>query len=171
MTCSVEGCDQPVSRRWKGWCEKHFSRWRRHGTTDSHARVKKPCAVEDCPNMAGTGGYCGKHWERIKRHGDPHTEVLIWGDPERRFWSKVDKTDTCWLWTGSLTYDGYAIFGVASERTGAHRCAWRFTNGDIPEGMHLDHLCRVRHCVNPAHLEVVTVAENNRRSAEARRIG
>lgn len=123
------------------------------------------CKAPECARPATSKGYCGKHWERVKRHGDPTIELLIWGDPGRRFWSKVDKSGECWLWTGTLTYDGYGIFGVKGERTGAHRWAWRLAGREIPEGMHLDHLCRVRNCVRLDHLEVVTPAENNRRSA------
>lgn len=80
-----------------------------------------------------------------------------------RFWSKVDKRgpDECWLWTGSLNTPGYAALGVEGKTyNSAHRLAYEWLVGPIPEGMHLDHLCRNRSCVNPAHLEPVTCREN-----------
>jgi len=83
------------------------------------------------------------------------------GTEQERFWAKVEKTDTCWLWTAALNYAGYPVFGNPQWR--AHRLAYTWLVGPIPEGLTLDHLCRVRHCVNPAHLEPVTVGVNTLR--------
>jgi hypothetical protein len=70
----------------------------------------------------------------------------------------------CWLWTGTRTPQGYGKFchGPAKDRTQwlAHRLSWTLANGEIPEGMVLDHLCRNPACVNPDHLEPVTIGEN-----------
>lgn len=86
---------------------------------------------------------------------------------EERFWAKVNKTEDCWLWTGGLDKKGYANLNVEGRSTKAHRWSWEQVNGPIPDGLHIDHLCRVRHCVRPDHLEPVTLAENNRRQADA----
>jgi HNH endonuclease len=67
----------------------------------------------------------------------------------------------CWLWWGRKTDDGYGLFGHKNTR--AHRAAYEFFVGPIPEGMQLDHTCRVRHCVNPGHLEAVSSRENTLR--------
>jgi len=79
-----------------------------------------------------------------------------------RFWKWVDKTDSCWLWTGALRY-GYGRF-VVGGRNGkvlmSHRFAYEEIKGVVPEGLQLDHLCRVRNCVNPDHLEPVTQKVN-----------
>ena len=83
-----------------------------------------------------------------------------------RFWEKVKKSDTCWLWVGNLNEAGYGYFHLApprGRRVKAHRYAYEALAGPIPDGLQLDHLCRVRNCVNPAHLEPVTVRENTRR--------
>ena len=82
---------------------------------------------------------------------------------EERFWAKVDKTGDCWLWTAYVNYGGYGMFSVAGGTARAHRWAWESLVGPIPDGLTIDHLCKVRRCVNPAHLEPVTPSENVRR--------
>lgn len=81
-----------------------------------------------------------------------------------KFWANVDRTETCWFWVGSLNSYGYGIFYVNGRTWMAHRWAYEFEYGPIPEGLTLDHLCRVRACVNPEHLEPVTSGENVRRA-------
>lgn len=84
------------------------------------------------------------------------------GTEEEHFWIKVQKIPGgCWNWLGG-TSRGYGIFrGVK-----AHRWSYEHLVGPIGEGMVIDHLCRNPSCVNPGHLEQVTVAENNRRARE-----
>lgn len=74
----------------------------------------------------------------------------------------------CWLWTGNMQVQGYGCFGTHKERSrwkraAAHKVLWEHVNGPVPEGLELDHLCRVRRCVRPDHLEAVTHTENVRR--------
>lgn len=96
--------------------------------------------------------------------------------PEERFWKFVQVGD-CWLWIGSLNASGYGQFnpGGRGRPVRAHRWAWEHLVGPIPEGLHIDHLCRNPPCVNPDHLEPVTPAENTRRghhpSVRTRRSG
>ena len=84
------------------------------------------------------------------------------------FWEKVVKVESHWLWTGVTSSAGYGAIAVNRKRMMAHRFAYVTFVGPIPAGLELDHLCRVRNCVNPDHLEPVTHAENQRRMALAR---
>ena len=95
-------------------------------------------------------------------------------DEAARFWSLVDRQDSCWLWTGHRNRDGYGQFKVTVQpgtyRTvRAHRWAWQAANGPVPDGLTLDHLCGQTACVRPEHLEPCTNAENLRRRHARRR--
>lgn len=77
----------------------------------------------------------------------------------------------CWLWTDA-TREGYGVLGRGARVEGinyAHRETYAYFIGPIPDGLHIDHLCRVRACCNPYHLEPVSQAENNLRAARANR--
>lgn len=81
-----------------------------------------------------------------------------------RFWAKVSPSPTgCWLWTSSCDSSGYGSFSLDRRTYGAHRLSYLTLRGPIPEGLQIDHLCRVTRCVNPDHLEPVTDLENKRR--------
>jgi hypothetical protein len=88
--------------------------------------------------------------------------------PER--WLRRIEVDAagCWLWTGYIAPNGYGRTSFGQQRGAyVHRVVYEVLVGLIPPGLHLDHLCRVRHCVNPDHLEPVTPGENVRRGANA----
>jgi hypothetical protein len=85
---------------------------------------------------------------------------------EERFWGKVDKSPDCWLWAAGLDQHGYGRFFLTKKEHYllAHRVAYTMLVGPIPDGLQLDHLCRITRCVNPDHLEPVTARTNVLRS-------
>lgn len=76
------------------------------------------------------------------------------------FWGKVHKSDTCWYWEGSINNCGYGQLYADGGMHLAHRIAYELERQTIPKGKVIDHLCRVRNCVNPYHLEAVTYKQN-----------
>lgn len=88
---------------------------------------------------------------------------------EERFWSKVDKTGECWLWTALCNHDGYGRFKYEGKMVYSHRLAYEWVYCEIPEGAQVDHRCHTRNCVRPEHLRLATHAQNqqNRRGANS----
>lgn len=122
------------------------------------------CSVEGCENLTKARGWCGKHYMRWWTHGDP--EAIKWAKTvEEYFWGYVEKSDRCWLWRGPVTEFGYGDLRFPGARERAHRFSATLHGVELIDGLVLDHLCRERLCVNPAHLEQVTIAENVRRGA------
>lgn len=86
-----------------------------------------------------------------------------------RFWGKVEKTPTCWLWTASITGAGYGQIGLGRKGDGrgdSHRISWMLHNGSIPNGQQVLHQCDNKRCVNPAHLYLGTRFDNIRDALE-----
>lgn len=89
------------------------------------------------------------------------------GTADVRFWRKVEiemKPNGCWLWTANKGRNGYGQFGIArGVQKYVHRLVYEMFVGPIPTDLEIDHLCKVRNCCNPRHLEAVTHLENCRR--------
>lgn len=121
------------------------------------------CEAVGCENQArGAGPLCNAHRQHLQRFGTL--------EPMRRpAWERfVDRVlvqaDDCWRWMGSATTVGYGQMWVDRGRTTlAHRYSYETMVGPVPDGLHLDHLCMNKLCVNPAHLEPVTPRENTLR--------
>ena len=78
----------------------------------------------------------------------------------QRFWSKVDKSGSCWEWAGTKLASGYGVMNIYPKMYKAHRLAYLWTKGPIPEGMQVDHVCHNPGCVRPEHLRLVTNKQN-----------
>lgn len=88
--------------------------------------------------------------------------ITLTAQQQARFWAKVQKTESCWLWMACRggSNGGYGKLAVNHKPFYAHRVAYEIAIGPIPDGLQLDHLCRNPICVNPAHLEPVTSRVN-----------
>lgn len=167
-TCTIPGCDKPL--RSLGLCARH----RRLDPRSSTLRRYEPdstCSVEACDGRPVALGMCNNHRRSLLKHGDPTVNKRVgpkipW---EERFWSKVYPCPWtgCWHWGAAIfaARGGYGSFTVKKHLTRkAHVVAYELLVGPVPAGLILDHLCRVTCCVNPEHLEPVTLAENTRRA-------
>ena len=98
----------------------------------------------------------------MRRLSNPPADRDKFAEVDRGFGS------ACWEWFGTVSPGGYGTLQVNGRRKQAHRFMYEREIGPIPDGLHLDHLCRNTLCVNPAHLEPVTPQENTRRSRTAK---
>jgi hypothetical protein len=172
-TCSKPGCGKPVKSR--GLCATHYAYAWRHREMPPKTRISpEGCSVGDCPEPHEARGLCSRHYHRYYERGTvqltaPQRQLA----PEERFWFYVGTEPCecghgCLLWKGGVTGQGYGSFYVNGERVLAHRYAYTISIGEIPEHHQVDHVrkrgCRHRLCVNKAHLEAVSLAENVRRA-------
>lgn len=122
--------------------------------------MKQECGVEGCGRPRRSRGYCHTHYRRFINGLDMDVPIKIYGDPEPLFWQKVEKSDECWLWVGSDDGKGYGKFRIDGRAQRVHRISYEWAFGKIPDGREVDHVCRVRNCVKPSHLRLVTRSEN-----------
>lgn len=87
-------------------------------------------------------------------------------EPER-FTSKIQITESCWLWTRYIDPEGYGRYSINDVKHYAHRVSYTFYVGKISEGKVIDHVCRVKNCVNPEHLRMVDVTTNTLENSRA----
>ena len=125
------------------------------------------CAAPEPDHVAGRlrRGLCERHYRRLMATGSTAAPKPI--DDLSRY--EIDPSD-CWLWTGPLYPNGYGKTAQPHDGTQlAHRAIYLASGRAIPDGLDLDHLCRVRRCVNPDHLEPVSRATNLQRGGRARK--
>ena len=124
------------------------------------------CSIDGCEKPVHARGWCRNHYMNWHRCGNPRGTRLTL-DEKMTLLIDKDRSDGCWLWRGKCLASGYGYLSVEGQTTFAHRVSYEYHVGPIPEGLHIDHLCRVRNCVNPEHLEPVTHKENHRRGMRA----
>lgn len=155
--------------RYRATSARFCSKVCQDGPTVSVACTTCGSPFERIPSKVRERNYCSKTCaDHVKM--DAHRIPVV-----DRFWAKVDKNGPlsehrpdlgpCWLWTASTNANGYGQLSVDRRPQLAHIIAFRLDGGQIHSGHELDHLCRVRGCVRPSHLEPVTHAENVRRGS------
>lgn len=135
-TCSIDGCTRRTKAR--GWCNRHWLRWSRHGDPLAGGAQQ----VHGTPEQ--------RFWPKVDQNGPA---------PDHR-----PELGPCWVWTAATNNRGYPQFGLNGRMVLAYRFAYELLVGPIPDGLDLDHLCRRPTCVRPDHLDPVTNAENAART-------
>ena len=117
------------------------------------------CVRCDAPVYIVKSQMCKRCYMALWRAKNYKPSAKVLATPYERFIAKVEKTETCWLWLAAKNPKGYGSF----DTTYAHRWSYEYYKRPIPVGWQIDHLCKVTSCVNPDHLEAVTLDENLRR--------
>lgn len=87
--------------------------------------------------------------------------IYITESIEKRFWEKVEKTESCWNWKGAINPSGHAVIKIDGKNRGSHRVSYAIHNGEIPENLMILHKCHNPKCVNPSHLKLGNAQENS----------
>lgn len=130
--------------------------------------AKRKCWRDGCSDTADKWGMCTAHYQRHVKLYRPERATKVTGTNEERFYFYLHKgaEGGCWIWGGALNDGGYGVFrlsGSDGAMTRVHRFAYELLVGPIPEGLELDHTCRIHPCANPAHLEPTTQKVNTLR--------
>lgn len=185
MSCKYYKCERPTTSKKSDICRTHYQYEWRKANPD---KLKGQLARYQAKNKERLAQYRREYREKnresitkYQRHvmaknaKNPVTEEHMTERVKERFFAKVEKTDTCWNWTGARTArrperpqapakPGYGSININGRPFYAHRASWLMHNGPLIPGLVIDHLCENTLCVNPEHLQQVTNQENSMRS-------
>lgn len=174
MECSINGCAKEIRYKKAQLCNYHYNvEWSNNNPEKAKAMRKRYSKKYYENNKEQVNEYLRKYMasnaknEVTKEHIDEN--VL------KRFYDKVEKTDTCWNWTGARTANrpkriladatvGYGVININKRPFYVHRLAWMMAGKDLVEGLVIDHICNNSLCVNPDHLQQITHEKNIKRS-------
>lgn len=168
--CAFSACGRKVKAA--NLCQRHYDQFRAGVPLKEIAVLGtngSTCVFPGCTRKPVAKNLCSSHWAQSSRRGS--LSPIITDETEEERWLRsflIDAKSGCWNFIkngkgagkGTNAGRGYGQFWWAGKKKMAHRYSWERVNGPIPAGMQLDHLCRNTHCVNPAHLQVVTQYEN-----------
>lgn len=175
--CTIDGCERKHYGR--GWCERHYKRWRTHGSPTAGGPYRKfaskqtppadgLCTIEGCQRPHHGLGLCSMHHQRLRKHGNPLGGKSRYATPEEAFAARTEWQGECLIWTGSKKVDGYGMLRARDRSVTAHRYAWESAHGPIPAGMVVDHKYHCDPaCCNVDHLRLATATQNSRNRAGA----
>lgn len=165
-TCPQPECGRPVVAR--GLCDGHYRQFKRGdplAPIPRAVRYAPTCTFDGCDGKHFSAGLCAGHWQQ-RNKGRELAPIIRGRSQADRFWEKVEKSQTCWMWRGAVGSAGYGNVQYEGRTWRAHRLAYALILGELPDQMPdgsravLDHLCRTTLCVNPAHLEPVSDRTN-----------
>lgn len=159
--CTEPGCERPHIAR--GLCTRHYQSARKAGlpTVLVYGRL---CSVAGCSAKHLANGLCRAHYLRLYRHSDLNKRSMHGENLVARIMAKVRVVESgCWIFTGCLTENGYGHIRDGRKMVMAHLALYEKLRKPVSDGLELDHVCRVRSCVNPDHVEEVTHQVNVQR--------
>lgn len=137
------------------------------GAVDAAPQQRKPVKEADVREQSTKLCECGCGSPVRKRFISGHNSQIRVLSASDYIESDMGFTTPCWIWQAQKSL-GYGKVIIRKKRVWAHRAMWEQTNGPIPKGLELDHLCRTPACIRPEHLEAVTHLENVRRGRAVR---
>lgn len=165
--CVGPECSRPA--KVKNLCNAHDLQQRRKGELKPLRIPRYTCSHLGCDRKHHSSGYCSTHYGQFRDYGKTFDIGVLYHQAkgghetiEQFFWARVNKTKSCWEWTGTIIRGRMAYGQVTRygyEQT-AHRLSYKLHKGDIPPGMQVDHRCHNTTCVNPEHLRLATPSQN-----------